>query len=73
MKCEKCKKGKAVITYSESSLDYSHGFTKEICRKCYIEIIEKKFFKIQENLIYQKKLLIEETSQSVQETSEDSE
>lgn len=65
MKCEKCKKGKAVITYAESILDYSHGFTKEICRKCYIEIIEKELCKIQKNLIKQKKLFKKETSQNL--------
>ena len=60
MKCVKCKKRKAVISYSEGALSFSHGFVDEICRECYIELIEKELYKIKENLACQKKLLLED-------------
>lgn len=36
--CQKCKKNKATITYANSILDYTHGFSESICQGCYDKI-----------------------------------
>lgn len=41
MKCEDCKKRENKITFCNSALEYNHGFAKEICRQCYIKILEE--------------------------------
>jgi hypothetical protein len=59
MKCQKCKKRKAVIVFAdEPIMAATHGWGKEhICRQCYIEKIEKQIKNLKENLKEQKKLL----------------
>jgi len=36
--CSDCKQEQATITYGKSMLDVTHGFTKEICQRCYNKI-----------------------------------
>lgn len=62
MKCENCKKRKGIIDFTESMLDFTHGFITKLCRECYIEIIEERKKDIDENLIEQKELLEKEKS-----------
>lgn len=56
-KCEDCKQREGILDYSESLLNYSHGFVAKICRQCYIKKLEKvietnkKQIKIQKALI----------------------
>lgn len=33
--CQRCKKNKATIRFTEGALAYSHGFIEDICKKCY--------------------------------------
>ena len=33
--CNRCKKNKATLTYADSVLGWTHGFTEEICQECY--------------------------------------
>ena len=64
-KCKICKQRAGVILYSESVLNYAHGFVKKICRQCYIKILEKdvedntKQIKIQKALIRKDKFMSE--------------
>ena len=60
--CEVCKKREAKVEYaSEPTFALTHGFWgQNICRKCYIEIIEKGLKNIKENLKKQKELLDKE-------------
>jgi len=60
MKCQDCKQREGIIEFAEGMLDFTHGFSKHICRQCYIKIIEEKKKDIDENLIEQRKLLITE-------------
>ncbi len=62
MKCEECKKRKAIITFSREPMSaLIRGYGKiEICRHCYVEIIEKELISIEDNLKEQKKLLKKE-------------
>lgn len=59
MKCEDCKKRKAVVEYSDEPIfALSHGWgVTSICRQCYIKRIEKGMKSLQENLEKQKELL----------------
>ena len=57
MECKICKKREGVLTFTNSTMDYIHGFTQKICRECYIGIIEENLKKITINLKEQKKLL----------------
>ncbi len=62
MKCEKCKKRKGILKFSKepmSALIRGYG-SIQICRPCYIEIIEKELICIQDNLKEQKMILEEE-------------
>jgi uncharacterized protein YwgA len=36
--CVRCKKKKSTITYADSILSYSHGFSENICKTCYNKI-----------------------------------
>ena len=36
--CGRCKKNKATIDFTESSLHFSHGFIERICKKCFEKI-----------------------------------
>ncbi|KKM97760.1 hypothetical protein LCGC14_1164700 [marine sediment metagenome] len=59
-KCTECGKRKWKIDYAKSLMEWTHGFTKKICRQCYIEIIERELKKIKANLKEQKILLEKE-------------
>jgi len=59
-KCEICEKREGVLDYSESVIDYTHGFKRNICRECYIEILKKQLVKIKSGLKEQKELLKKE-------------
>jgi hypothetical protein len=56
-KCEICHKRKAVLTYTPSTMSYIHGFTSEICRECFIKMLEKHIKDCQKQLKEQRKLL----------------
>ena len=62
MKCEDCKKRKAVLTYAdEPFMAITHGWGKvELCRQCVIKRIENHIKDCKENLKEQKKLLHKE-------------
>jgi protein-arginine kinase activator protein McsA len=36
--CERCKKNKATLQYTQSVTDFAHGFVENICLKCYNKI-----------------------------------
>jgi hypothetical protein len=36
--CARCHKNKATITYAESVLNWSHGYSELICQECYDKI-----------------------------------
>lgn len=59
MKCEECGKREAVVSFSsEPMYAITHGYDlKEICRHCYIEIIEQSLNEVKNNLKKQKRLL----------------
>ena len=59
MKCEDCKKRKAIIMFSEEPLlSLTHGLAvKNICRQCYIKRIENEIKLFKENLKKQKNLI----------------
>lgn len=38
--CSRCKKNKAKITYALSFLDWTHGYSEEICQGCYDKIMK---------------------------------
>jgi len=45
--CERCKKNKATITFTESVLNWLHGFKEEICQECYDkQMRESNWYKI---------------------------
>ena len=60
VKCEECGQGEGIITFCNSVLDYTHGFKASICRRCYIDRIEKQIKLCNENLEEQKMLLSKE-------------
>ena len=33
--CTRCKKNKATLVYTNSQMDFIHGFTEKICQECY--------------------------------------
>lgn len=33
--CVRCKKNKAILIYTNSQMDFIHGFTENICQECY--------------------------------------
>lgn len=33
--CVRCEKNEAVLTYADSFMDFSHGFTERICQDCF--------------------------------------
>lgn len=39
--CIRCKKNKAIITFTEGALSYAHGFKEEICQGCYNKIMKE--------------------------------
>lgn len=55
--CQDCGKREAKITFADSVLSYTHGFGREICRQCYIALIEDNIKNAQKNLKIQKKLM----------------
>ncbi len=57
MKCSDCKKRNKKITFCNSMLEYSHGFTILICRQCYIKRLEKTNKINTEQIKLQKKLI----------------
>lgn len=36
--CQRCKKNKATINYTDSIMSYTHGFVEHICQECYDKI-----------------------------------
>ena len=42
MKCQICKEVEEEMTYAESVMDFTHGFTKKICKSCYKKILLDK-------------------------------
>jgi len=57
VKCALCKKRKAELTYTEGMMSYIHGFTQEICRLCFISMLERHIKDCQKQLKEHKKLL----------------
>ena len=57
MKCQICKKREGKLEFTNSTMDYIHGFTQMICRQCFVKMIEEEYKKIGKNLIKQKTLL----------------
>jgi len=33
--CTRCEKNKATLIYTDSQMDFIHGFTEKICQECY--------------------------------------
>ncbi len=60
MKCQDCKQREGIIEFADSVMSITHGFTKHICRQCYIKIIEEAKKDVDKNLIEQKELLEKE-------------
>lgn len=62
MKCEICKKRKAIIDYSpEPTFALTHGFgIQHICRQCFIKKIKKHLRDCKKQLQEQKKILAKE-------------
>jgi hypothetical protein len=38
--CVKCKKSKATIVFANSVLDWTHGFSQNICDECYDKLMK---------------------------------
>ena len=62
--CVRCRKNKATITYTNSILDWTHGFVEHICQECYDkQKKENSWYKagrnefIQEEIIFLKSML----------------
>jgi hypothetical protein len=36
--CQRCRKNKATINYTDSIMSYTHGFVEHICKSCYDKI-----------------------------------
>jgi len=36
--CSRCKKNKATINFTQSIMDFTHGFVEHICQECYNKI-----------------------------------
>ncbi len=49
-KCKICKKKKAELTFSESTMDFIHGFKKRICKECYKKILLERKESIEKTL-----------------------
>lgn len=56
-KCSDCKEREGIVKFCEGALAHSHGFTRNICRQCYIKRIEAGVKQAQDNLKKQKRLL----------------
>ena len=42
MKCQICEEAEEEMNYAESVMDFTHGFTKKICKGCYKGILLDK-------------------------------
>ena len=60
MKCADCGKREGVLNFSEGVVSHVHGFTKRICRYCYIEILRGTMFKANQEIKKQEGLIVEE-------------
>jgi protein-arginine kinase activator protein McsA len=49
-KCQRCQKNEATITYTDSVLSYTHGFTEQICVDCYRKQLKSSIKNMQDTL-----------------------
>jgi hypothetical protein len=57
MKCSMCNKRKAKIAFAESFLELTHGYARQICRQCYINMLKEQMAGIEKTIKEQEKLL----------------
>src|SRR5579863_2138867 len=47
--CVECEKHKATVQFSDSAMDYVHGFVEALCKCCYFKRVEKVFDDVKAN------------------------
>lgn len=57
IECCKCNEREGVINYSDSMLDYTHGFVIQVCRQCYIKEMQKMIEDCRKGIKEQKALI----------------